>query len=697
MPYYDYSRGIGKGLEAIGQAIAAIQGMKVQLAAQKAKMEYDEQQQRNEYNQRLEIIDYEHKRNLESIAKQYEYNLQLNKLREISDMNQKIITSNYDKGYILKSGIAPDNERILSSDDFVMDTSNPENRVIDDAFLSSSGLSPQQQKLLSPYKGFPLRNAKEALQQAYYMQQQESLLSRQKSYADYTTKKEKELALYKQNLENQDAIRDFILKNGGGGNKQNEAALKQLAWLQSQEKQMIYQKSNVKEGDKDYSKKREFFDVEANRYKTSADSLAKIIFQPGGVSQNIDPNLLRYIQQLGGGTSNSGGKTGDDQEFFGSKDFTLPPVTNDGFIGPMPLSDNVAGTAVNDFTLPPVNNDGFIGPTETPVEYTQANDPFGYYALNHLRPPKQEEGLAEAPWYLDPIDIGAAKVSGALKLMGGLIPKTAETMGTMFPAIEETATGVSSGIRSAVRSMLPKPKPSMSEDSITALRELGQEIKAEFDNRQALIDALKKMATKKQAARAARQSDLESAFTNYDSYIRAVNQKLYNNPLTAQGADVPLNRLLPPRILVTPPPKGPVIQELANRGMTSNQQLLSSLLDPNKRVGLFARTKQSVQATADDVEWQALLHQLREKNLEAAFTNYDDYAKAIINKQYFLEQMLSTPKMLPPRTLITPSPGFPAMGKISVSNPGVGINNSQLIDYLNQMKQYSTSLPVELL
>jgi len=88
---------------------------------------------------------------------------------------------------------------------------------------------------------------------------------------------------------------------------------------------------------------------------------------------------------------------------------------------------------------------------------------------------------------------------------------------------------------------------------------------------------------------------------------------------------------------------------------------------------------------------------LREKNLEAAFTNYDDYAKAIINKQYFLEQMLSTPKMLPPRTLITPSPGFPAMGKISVSNPGVGINNSQLIDYLNQMKQYSTSLPVELL
>jgi len=41
MPYYDYSRGIGKGLEAIGQAIAAVQGMKVQLAAQKAKMEYD--------------------------------------------------------------------------------------------------------------------------------------------------------------------------------------------------------------------------------------------------------------------------------------------------------------------------------------------------------------------------------------------------------------------------------------------------------------------------------------------------------------------------------------------------------------------------------------------------------------------------------------------------------------------------------
>jgi hypothetical protein len=106
MPYYDYSRGIGKGLEAIGQAIAAVQGMKVQLAAQKAKMEYDEQQQRNEFNQRLELVDHEHKLAMERALETAKINF-----------NAKMVDEQIDSGNMLKSGTY-DPTRSYSFDDF---------------------------------------------------------------------------------------------------------------------------------------------------------------------------------------------------------------------------------------------------------------------------------------------------------------------------------------------------------------------------------------------------------------------------------------------------------------------------------------------------------------------------------------------------------------------------------------------------
>jgi len=106
MPYYDYSRGIGKGLEAIGQAIAAVHGMKVQLAAQKAKMEYDEQQRRNEFNQRLELVDHEHKLAMERALETAKINF-----------NAKMVDEQIDSGNMLKSGTY-DPTRSYSFDDF---------------------------------------------------------------------------------------------------------------------------------------------------------------------------------------------------------------------------------------------------------------------------------------------------------------------------------------------------------------------------------------------------------------------------------------------------------------------------------------------------------------------------------------------------------------------------------------------------
>lgn len=141
MPYYNYGRGIGRGLEAIADAISAVQGMKIQLAAQKARMEYETSQQQQEFLQKKDLIDQQHKIDLDTMTKQNELTTTLTKLREISDTNQKIIASNYSKGYVLRSGIIPDNSRILNADDFEPDASNPDNIPITQEMISTLGPS----------------------------------------------------------------------------------------------------------------------------------------------------------------------------------------------------------------------------------------------------------------------------------------------------------------------------------------------------------------------------------------------------------------------------------------------------------------------------------------------------------------------------------------------------------------------------
>lgn len=554
MPYYDYGRGIGKGLEAIAQAISAVQGMKVQIAAQKAKMEYDEQQQRNEFNQRLELTDREHKLNLESLAKQNEYNLSLNKLREVSDFNQKIVKSNYDKGYVLKSGIVPDNNRVLTSDDFVIDSSNPENRIIDDTFLNSSGLSAQQQKLLSPYKGFPIRNAKEALQQAYYMAQQESLLDRQIKFSNHEFNNAKALEDYKQGLDKEDDIRElakkYLEKLMGGTNKNKKELVEFLSKRITQNTNLI--NSLPKEG-KENRKQRDIYLNEIKQYKADIDSIMKNNTE-SDVLQNIDPSMIPFLQSLGieiNAPPDTSGTGGGEDNFFGDgEDFIRSPVTNDGFIGPMPLeNDTYAQTALTNMAIPDtskVTSDttGVIIPPVNEVAYTAENDPFGYYKMNNLTPPGVEAGL-EGAGLMDPVDwvggwagtkflLGINPVSVVSNVGSG----AAKVADTMFPSVKKTASGI--GV--SLRNLFPQ-KPHMSDDSIAAMRELGQEVRAGFENRTALLNALRNITNKKQAdiamqasSRAAKQAELESAFANYDDYARNLTRNLYDNEAEATVA-----------------------------------------------------------------------------------------------------------------------------------------------------------------